>query len=90
MDIEVLHRAGIEDADAVVVATDGDNTNLVIAQVAQKRYGIDCVVVRVLDPARSEWYAERGLQVVSPTKTAIADLTGVVHDYESAKEGAPA
>jgi trk system potassium uptake protein TrkA len=90
MDIEVLHKAGIEDADAVVVATDGDNTNLVIAQVAQKRYGIDCVVVRVLDPARAQWYSERGLQIVSPTKTAIGDLTGVVHSYEEAKEGAPA
>jgi hypothetical protein len=38
MDIEVLRRAGIEDADAVVVSTDGDNTNIVIGQVAQQRF----------------------------------------------------
>ena len=36
MDIKLLRDAGIEEADAVVVTTDGDNTNLVIAQVAQK------------------------------------------------------
>src|SRR5262249_28112689 len=40
MDEAVLREAGIAEADAVVVATDGDNTNLVVAQVAQKRYGI--------------------------------------------------
>ncbi len=38
MDGSVLREAGIEEADSVVVATDGDNTNLVIGQVAQKRF----------------------------------------------------
>ena len=37
MDAEILRRAGIADADAVVVATNGDNTNLVIGQVVEKR-----------------------------------------------------
>jgi trk system potassium uptake protein TrkA len=75
MDSEILHRAGIEDADAVVVSTDGDNTNLVIAQVAQQRYGVGCVVVRVLDPLRAEFYGQRGLRVFCPTQTAISALT---------------
>ena len=71
MDTDVLREAGIEDADAVVVSTDGDNTNIVIGQVAQKRFGIQCVVVRMLDPARAEFYRERGLRTVCPTSTAI-------------------
>jgi trk system potassium uptake protein TrkA len=71
MDTQVLREAGIEDADAVVVATDGDNTNIIIGQVAQKRFGIECTVVRVLDPARAEFYAQRGLRTVCPTSTAI-------------------
>jgi trk system potassium uptake protein len=74
MDVDVLRAAGIEEADAVVVATDGDNTNIVIGQVAQKRFGIDCVVVRILDPARADFYSERGLRTVCPTKTAIDTL----------------
>ena len=74
MDIEVLRRAGIEDADAVVVATDGDNTNIVIGQVAQQRFDNQCVVVRILDPARADFYAGLGLRVICPTKTAINDL----------------
>src|SRR5213595_983064 len=74
MDVDVLREAGIEEADAVVVATDGDNTNIVIGQVAQKRFGIDCVVVRILDPARADFYSARGLRTVCPTKTAIDTL----------------
>ena len=82
MDVDVLRQAGIDDSDAVVVSTDGDNTNLVVAQVAQKRFGIDCVVVRVLDPARAEFYASRGLRTVCPTSTAIDVTTEAVRTCE--------
>jgi trk system potassium uptake protein TrkA len=78
MDIQLLRDAGIEDADAVVVSTDGDNTNLVIGQVAQRRFGIECTVVRILDPARAEFYASRGLRTVCPTSTAIDALDEAV------------
>ena len=78
MDTNVLREAGIEDTDAVVVSTDGDNTNIVIGQVAQKRFGIDCTVVRILDPARADFYAQRGLRTVCPTSTAIDVLTDAV------------
>jgi trk system potassium uptake protein TrkA len=74
MDADLLRDAGIEEADAVVVATDGDNTNIVIGQVAQKRFDVRCVVVRVLDPARASFYAQRGLNTVCPTSVAIERL----------------
>jgi trk system potassium uptake protein len=82
MDIDVLRKAGIDEAEAVVVATNGDNTNLVIGQVAQKRFDIRCVVVRVLDPARADLYNELGLRTVCPTKTAIEVLTEAVRACE--------
>ncbi|HET8527286.1 MAG TPA: TrkA family potassium uptake protein [Gaiellaceae bacterium] len=82
MDTDLLREAGIEEADAVVAATDGDNTNIVIGQVAQKRFGIQCVVARILDPARAKFYAERGLRTVCPTKTAIDSLTDAVRACE--------
>src|SRR3989442_1838959 len=78
----VLREAGIEEADSVVVATDGDNTNLVIGQVAQKRFGIDCTVVRILDPARADFYRERGLRTICPTSTAIHALTEAVRSCD--------
>ncbi len=84
MESEVLVRAGIEGADAAVVATSGDNTNIVIGQVAQKRYGIPCVVVRVLDPRRAEFYAKLGLRTVCPTQTAISFLVDAVRACDAA------
>ena len=78
MDADILKKAGVPDADAVVVATSGDNTNLVIGQVVQKRWDVPSVVVRVLDPARAEFYAARGLRTICPTQTAISALTDTV------------
>ena len=71
LDLDVLIAGGIEDADAVVVATDGDNTNIVIAQVAQRRFDCPCVVTRVLDPARAAFYSTQGLRTVCATSAAI-------------------
>jgi trk system potassium uptake protein len=84
MDISLLQRAGIEDADAVVVTTDGDNSNIVIGQMAQKKFDVRSVIVRILDPARAEFFATRGLNVVCPTKSAIETLTNAVRAYEGA------
>jgi trk system potassium uptake protein TrkA len=78
MDVTVLERAGMGEADAAVVATDGDNTNIVIAQVLQQRYGVATVVARILDPARAKLYAGRGMSVVCPTQTAIGELLETV------------
>ena len=78
MDTRVLREAGIEDADAVVVATNGDNTNIVIAQVARARFGVRSVVVRILDPARSSFYASQGMKTICPTQTAIEQLSAAV------------
>jgi trk system potassium uptake protein len=78
LEIDALLEGGIEDADAFVASTDGDNTNLVIAQIAKRRFNIERVVVRVLDPARAKWYAQQGLQTVCPTQTAIELLEAAV------------
>jgi trk system potassium uptake protein TrkA len=90
MDVDVLHRAGIDDADAVVVATNGDNTNLVVAQVAEKRFDNRCVVVRVLDPARAQLYRELGLRTICPTETAIDELMEAVRACELPQAKTPA
>ena len=78
MDVTVLERAGVGDADAAVVATNGDNTNIVIGQVLQQRYAVDTVVVRLLDPARAKLYSDRGMSIVCPTQTAISSLLDTV------------
>jgi trk system potassium uptake protein TrkA len=71
LEVDALIGAGIEQADVFIASTGGDNTNLIIAQIAQKRFGIEKVIVRVIDPARAAWYGEQGLHTISPTKHAI-------------------
>jgi trk system potassium uptake protein TrkA len=79
LESEALEAAGVADADVFIASTDGDNTNLVVAQIAQRKYEVPKVIVRVLDPRRAEWYAEQGLQTISPTQLAIEMLQDAVN-----------
>jgi trk system potassium uptake protein TrkA len=90
MDIDLLRRAGIEEADAVVISTNGDNTNLVVGQIAQRRFNVPCVIVRILDPARAEFYESLGLEIICPTRTATETLTNRVLESVSKREETPA
>ncbi len=77
LELDGLLEAGIEQADVFIAATSGDNTNLVIAQIAQKRFNVPRVVVRVADPARAAWYAEQGLHTICPTQIAIDQVQSI-------------
>ena len=74
LEMEALEEAGIAQADVFIAATNGDNTNLVVSQIARQRFEVPKVVARVLDPRRAAWYAEQGLQTVCPTAIAIDQL----------------
>jgi trk system potassium uptake protein TrkA len=71
LEVDALLAAGIERADVFIASTDGDNTNLTISQIAQRRFGVPKVIARVMDPARATWYGEQGLHTISPTQNAI-------------------
>lgn len=74
LEIEALRVAGIERADAFVAATNGDNTNIIIAQLAKRRFGVPTVIARILDPLRAEWYEQQGVHTICPTRVAIEML----------------
>jgi trk system potassium uptake protein len=78
IEADALEEAGIGRADIFIASTDGDNTNLTIAQIAKRGYGVERVVARIMDPARASWYAEQGLETICPTKIAIEQFTTVV------------
>ncbi len=74
MEVEALVEAGVDRADVFIASTNGDNTNLAIAQISKRRFGVDRVVARVLDPRRAAWYREQGLLTICPTQIAIEQL----------------
>ena len=74
LEIAALLEAGIEGADVCIASTNGDNTNLVVAQIAQRRFDVGRVLVRVLDPARAAWYAQQGLETICGTAYTIGEF----------------
>lgn len=66
-DLALLKQAGIEKADSFCAVTNGDNTNLISAQVAKKIFNVPKVIARVYDPARAHIYAALGLDILSGT-----------------------
>jgi len=66
-DVELLKEAGVEKADAFCAVTNGDNTNIMAAQVAKKLFKIPKVIARIYDPQRAHIYHKLGLDVISGT-----------------------
>lgn len=67
IDEDMLKRAGIEEADAFCALTNGDNRNIMSAEMAQHVFNVPKVVCRIYDPIRYEVYRELGLGVICPT-----------------------
>ncbi len=66
-DLEILRQAGVEKADALLALTEGDNRNLMAAQIAQKIFGVRRVVAKVNDPVRAQIYRRQGIDTFSRT-----------------------
>ena len=86
IDEDVLRRAGIEQADAFVAVTNGDNRNIMASQVARLVFNVPQVICRIYDPVRAETYGRLGLTTVSPTLT-ISSI--VVEHILEARTGQP-
>lgn len=67
-DEDSLRRAGIEEADVFVAVTQGDNRNVMAAQIAKYIFNVPRVLCRIYDPIREELYHSLGLETISPTK----------------------
>jgi trk/ktr system potassium uptake protein len=76
IDEDMLKRAGIEEADAFCALTNGDNRNIMSAEMAQKVFNVPKVVCRIYDPIRYEVYKDLGLGVICPTIVG----TDMVHE----------
>lgn len=66
-DKNTLIKAGVESADALASTTNGDNTNIVTALIAKKKFKVPTIIARIYDPIRAEIYRKMGISTVSPT-----------------------
>ena len=73
-DEDSLRRAGIVEADAFVAVTQGDNRNVMAAQIAKRIFKVPRVVCRIYDPGREELYRALGLDTFCPTTSVALEL----------------
>ena len=73
IDEEALIKAGIKEADAFVALTQGDNRNVMAAQIAKHIFNVPRVICRLYDPLRQELYSTLGLETFTPT-TVFAQM----------------
>lgn len=76
VDEDVLIRAGIQEADVFAALTNGDNRNIMAAQIAREIFHVNKVICRIYDPMREETYRELGLETFCPTQVGAQ----ILHD----------
>lgn len=74
IDEDVLRKAGIELADGFASLTNGDNRNIMAAQIAREVFHVPKVITRIYDPIRENVYRELGLNTMSPTLTGVREI----------------
>jgi len=77
IDDDVLRKAGIERAGGFAAMTNGDNTNIMSAQIVKVKFKVPRVIARIYDPLRAEAYRELGIETISPTLLGA----GVCRDF---------
>jgi trk system potassium uptake protein TrkA len=75
-DEEVLRRAGAEGADIFLSLTEGDNRNVMAAQVAIESFGVPQVIAKINDPVRAAAYAELGIVTLCRTNLMVDAVAG--------------
>ena len=74
IDEDVLRQAGIESADGFASLTNGDNRNIMAAQIASEIFKVPRVITRIYDPMREDVYRELGLNTLCPTLTGARQI----------------
>jgi trk system potassium uptake protein TrkA len=85
MDEETLKKAGIEEADAFIALTQGDNRNVMAAQIARHIFRVPRVLCRIYDPLRRELFNSLGIESFSPTTIFAQMLKEKLETEQEAK-----
>lgn len=82
IDVDVLVKSGIERADVFLATTEGDNRNIMAAQVAQKVFNVPVVIARMYDVGRAEVFAKLGIRTYCPTLAGARLLHEMIQGKE--------
>lgn len=83
IDADVLVKAGIRDCDALCAASNDDNTNLMVAQLAKTVFGVEKVIVRVSDSEKEALYNSFGYNTICPTNLTVDSFVSAFGDFST-------
>lgn len=86
MDFYALHGAQIDKASAVVVVTNNDNANVMIAQIAREVFKVKRVIARLYDPEREYIYHEFGIDTICPAVLSAKEIDKILSETGAAAE----
>lgn len=75
-DEDTLRRVGAAGADVLLALTEGDNRNVMAAQLALETLGIPKAMAKVNDPVRAAAYAELGIATICRTTLMVDAIDG--------------
>ena len=89
IDEDVMKRAGIDNADVFIAVSQGDNRNIMAAQIAKHVFEVPKVIARIYDPVRADRYRQLGITTLCTTTIAsgllrdfvMTDEWGLAKDY---------
>lgn len=81
-DQDVMNQAKISMVDSVVACTNNDETNALIARIAQNIYRVPKVIARLYDAHKAEIYHSLGIQTISTTSWGIGRAVEILNYSE--------
>lgn len=85
IDVDILEKAGIENADAFAAVTPNDNMNIMACQIAQMVYKVPKVLARIYDPSREKVFHQFGLETICPTNLTVENIKSMLVDDAESK-----
>jgi trk system potassium uptake protein TrkA len=86
-DREILGKAGIQEADAFIAVSNGDNSNIVSARIAREHFGVRKVIARIYDPRRADIYERLNIPTVATVRWAARQIQYLLfHEREEIRD----
>lgn len=81
-DKNILENAGVMQADVVVVTTESDNKNIIVAQVLNKIFEIKNIILSLQNPALAQIYEDSCLEIICPTNIISEKIMDIMNKQE--------
>lgn len=86
IDTDVLKRAGIETCDALFAVTNEDDMNIMVSQLAHKKYHVPKIFARITDIKKGEVFEALGVRVICPTKLTVTAACAALEEFDEGVE----